>query len=407
MAVAEAHTETRSFGWYQASVASFLVPDGMLEVLFPYLVVVYLAESPQRVGQAQMALTLPGLLLVLIGGVIADRMDRRRMLLALHALNTLPPLALLIALGFGRLTYPAMLAFGLASGTALAFVRPVLDAVLNRISGPDIQRAVSTTVTMTYGMHLLGYFLASNADRLGIGPVLGIYAAVMASGAWSTSRLPAVPPASSAPRRALLREIGEGIDAVVHSRRMLPPALLNFFSGFFLGGPYAVLVPLILRDIYGGRATGIALAFTTFIAGGATSTTWLRRLGGVSRPGRALILGYVFSGIALLIWSTGVPYAPFLLAIAFWGFGGGMCHSMGRSIMQEAAPPALQARVMSVFYLGGMLTGPLGALAISYVIAALGLLRAALAAGIGTIAFCILVVLVTDIWNDRAESLPS
>ena len=67
--------EKSDFRWYQASVASFLVPDGLLEVLFPFLVAVYLAESPERVGQAQMALMLPGLALLLIAGVIADRVD--------------------------------------------------------------------------------------------------------------------------------------------------------------------------------------------------------------------------------------------------------------------------------------------------------------------------------------------
>ncbi len=406
MVTAEARIERRAFVWYQASVGSFLVPDGMLEVLFPYLVVVYLAESPERVGQAQMALTLPGLVLVLVGGLIADRVDRKRMLLALHALSTVAPCALLLALWLGQLSYPLMLAFGLASGAALACVRPVLDAVLTRIAGSDIQRAVSTTVTMTYGMHLLGYFLASNADRLGVEPVLLAYVAIMASGLWSSSRLPAVPSSGPAARLAWSQELREGVVAVVQSRRMLPPALLNLSSGFFLGGPYAVLVPLILRDVYGGRATGIALAFTTFIAGGALSTTWLRRRGGVARPGRALVVGYVLSGVALLIWSLHVPYAGFLLAIAIWGFGGGMCHSMGRSIMQESAAASLQARAMSVFYLGGMATAPLGALAMSYVIADFGVFTGALAAGIGTFLFCLLVVLSTDVWKDRARFTP-
>ena len=67
---------------YQFSVASFAMPHGMLEVLFPYLVVVYLVESPERVGVAQMVLMLPGLFFMLIGGVVAERVNKRTMLVA-------------------------------------------------------------------------------------------------------------------------------------------------------------------------------------------------------------------------------------------------------------------------------------------------------------------------------------
>ena len=380
------------------------MPHGILEVFFPYLVAIYLAQPAERVGLAQMTMLLPGLGLLLVAGVIADRIDRRRMLVILQVINIVPVSGLLVALWFGQLTYTVILIFALASGTATAFVQPALDAMLNRVSGSDIQRAVTTTVGLMYGMNLVGYLVASRVDQLGVTPILFFYLFIVGIGAWLCTRLPSAPPPSATPRRPPLIEIAEGIRVVLGSKRMLPPALMFAFGGLFLGGPYAVLVPLMLRDLYEGRASDIAFAFIAFIVGGAASTAGLVQTGGVNHPGRALVGGYLISGIALLIWSAHVPYWGFLIAITFWGFGGGICLSMGRTIMQETAPPSHRARAMSVYYLGGMGMAPLGSLATGYLVSATSLLRTSLVCALGTFAFCLLIVLCTSIWDGKTST---
>ena len=70
--------------WYLASSSCFIVPNGIQQVLYPWLVAVFLMESAERVGFAQMATSLPSLLLILFGGVLGDRYDQRRILLTVH-----------------------------------------------------------------------------------------------------------------------------------------------------------------------------------------------------------------------------------------------------------------------------------------------------------------------------------
>ena len=123
-----------------------------------------------------------------------DRVDRRRMLITLNVINIVPVSCLLIALWFDQLSYTVVIIFALASGTATAFVQPVLDAMLNRISGPNIQRTVTATVGLMYGMNLIGYAFASSADESGIVPALIFYIVIIGCGAWSSARLPAAPP---------------------------------------------------------------------------------------------------------------------------------------------------------------------------------------------------------------------
>lgn len=389
------------FRYYQATVASFHIPLSMLEVVFPFIVAVILLETPERVGQAQMALMLPGLLSLLFAGVLADRMDRRKLLFGLHFVVALPAVGLLSVIWAGQLTYTTIIVFALASGTATAFVNPVRDAMLNRVANQSLQRTITVTIGLMYGMSLIGYLVASRADQFGAEPILLFYIVVLLTGALASRKLPTAPPKKTKPRQSVLRDVHEGLKTVIQSRSLLPPVLLIFIAGLFLGGPYAVLVPLMIRDIYGGGATNIAAVFIAFIAGGGLSTTLFYRTGGLKFPGRGLLVGYVMSGIALILWSTQVPYWAFLLVATFWGFGGGMCHSFGRTILQGAAPSSHRARVMSVYYLCGRSTAAFGSLSTGFLVGTMGLQNTAMVVGSGAICFCAIVALVTSIWGEQ------
>ena len=81
---AERTTETGGLSWFLAGAASWFTGYGMQGVLFSTLLVVELGEGPARVGAAQSALMVPAVVLILLGGAVADRVDRRRLLIALH-----------------------------------------------------------------------------------------------------------------------------------------------------------------------------------------------------------------------------------------------------------------------------------------------------------------------------------
>jgi len=74
------------YAWFIGGVAAWFLGAGMQQVLFAWLLVGELHQDSQWVGTAQMCQTLPALLFLLLGGLIADRLDRRRLLVVLHAL---------------------------------------------------------------------------------------------------------------------------------------------------------------------------------------------------------------------------------------------------------------------------------------------------------------------------------
>ena len=387
--------------WYLTSTACFLVPGGIQMVLFPWLVAVYLHETPARVGLAQMAGQLPMLLLILWGGLVGDRFDQRRLLIGLHLGMMTPPLAMAALVGADLIVYEVLLAWAFIGGCFGAFAQPARDALLNRVAGRDIQRVVTLAIGVQFGVQVLGFAVGSLADAVGPAPLLLVQSLFMLGAALAASRVPRLPPQPPRPRRHPLREIGEGLGMAWRSDAIRPAILLTFAVGLFFAGTYMVVLPLMVRDLYGGSAGGIALAFAANMLGTCTTIFLLMRRGGVDRPGRALVLGATLSSCILLTLHLELPVWGFYLAVYLWGMCGGISMTMSRSIVQEASPESHRARLMSVYSLGMMGGMPLGSLLLGWCVEHLGARDAVLIPVVGMLTVLLLLVVRSPIWNIR------
>ena len=445
--------------WYLTSSAFVLIPGGIQAVLFPWFVAVYLHESPAKVGFAQMAGQLPMLALILVGGLIGDRVDQRRLLIRLHLLMIVPPLLMATVVYAGLLAYPLLICWALVGGVLGAFAQPTRDALLSRvagngiagngiagngvagneIAGHDIQRVVMLATAVQFGVQILGFAVGSMADRVGPIPLMLVQAASMGLCVLATQRLPsfgahdlgghdvgahdvdahvvdahdarapvmpsastsisALPTVSTAPSvRSLLRDIGEGLSIAWHSREIRPALALIFATGLFFAGTYMVVLPLMVRDIYHGGATGIALSFALNMLGTVCTIFVLMRRGGLERPGRGLLLAGSISCCVLLAMHFPLPMWGFYLDTFIWGMCGGISMTMGRSIVQEAAPASHRARVMSVYSLGMMGGMPIGSAVLGWCVGQFGARDTVLVSVIGMASVLLLVRLTTQLW---------
>jgi MFS family permease len=385
--------------WYLTSTASFLIPGGIQMVLFPWLVAVLLHEPAQRVGIAQMCGALPALFLILFGGVVGDRFDQRRILIALHLFGALPPFVMAVLIGNDLLSYGLMIGYALIGGIVGAFSQPARDALLSRVAGERIQRTVTIVMAMQFGVQILGISLASLADRVGPVPLILVQTTVMALGCLAVARIRVDRFVAPVKREHALKEIRDGLSLVLGSERMFPVMILTFAIGVFFAGAFTVLIPLTIRDVYHGGAQQIGLAYVMNMVGTVAVTLLLLARGGVARPGRAVIIGLGAGSLLFLPMVFGVPIGVFYLLIFLWGAGGGITMSMSRSIVQESAPPSHRARVMSVYSLGMMGGMPMGSLAMGYVIGVFGPLHAAWVPVIGMAAVVAWVAWKTNLWS--------
>jgi MFS family permease len=385
--------------WYLTSTAALLLPAGIQSVLFPYLIAVVLHEPADRLGIAQMTGALPGLFLILLGGVMGDRFDQRRILVVLHLCGALPPLVLALLLATGHLDYALMLSYALIWGLVGAFSQPARDALLSRVAGDRIQRTVTMMMALQFAVQIVGINLGGLADRIGAVPLILTQASIMALGALAVMRIRVERFVAPAEKQHALREVAAALRLVWDSQRMLPVMVLAFAVGVFFAGTYVVLIPLTVRDVYHGGASGIAFAFMLNMIGTIAATLLLLARGGLTRPGRAVVLALAIGSAVLLPLYWGVSIEVFYLIIFAWGAGGGIVMSMSRTIVQEAAPPAFRARVMSVYSLGMMGGMPIGSVATGYIVNAVGAQNAALVPVIGMAIVVAAVAARSDLWR--------
>jgi MFS family permease len=372
---------------------------GMLQVLFSWLVVGELQAREELVGIAQLALTFPALFFLLIGGAVADRVDRRRLLVGLHLAAGSLAAALAAAVWAGALSFSLVIAFALTIGTVSAFSLPARDALLYDVAGRNLMRAVTGITLIQFVGQGAGQLLAGSARYLGSPTTLGIEGLLFAVGALGFARI--APGVSSQSRRAepvRLTELLDGIREVARSPVLRPAFLLAIGVGLFFAGPYFVVFPLINREYFGGDVGELSLIYMTFPAGSILGLILLWRRGRMRRAGRAIALAQAAAALDLLVISAGIPFAATLLAGTVWGVCGAFFISATRTVFQENASDAHRARVLSVQMLGVLGAGTLGSPLAGFLAARLGALGAFAFCGIAMLGFVVLVCLFTDIW---------
>src|SRR5262245_34644355 len=241
--------------WYLASYIALLVPAGMATVIYPWLVVVLLHEPADRVGVAQMAAQLPALVFILFGGVFGDRLDQRRMVIWMHILTSAATFVMAFAIAAGQLTYAYLLTFAVVAGAIGTLAQPARDALLTRVAGAEVQRAITMMVALQFGVQIVGFLLGGAADKLGAVMLLSIQAIVMGAGAYAAFMM-RVEPLPPAPRSTtpVWREIADGLGLALRSARSGPAIVLTAIVGVFFAPTFVVLLPLMVRDLYAGSA---------------------------------------------------------------------------------------------------------------------------------------------------------
>jgi MFS family permease len=372
---------------------------GMLEVLFSWLVVGELQAREELVGLAQLALVFPALFFLLIGGAMADRLDRRRLLVGLQIVACALTAALAVAVWAGALTFSLVIAFALTMGTVSAFSFPARDALLYDVAGRNLLRAVTGVTLVQFIGQGAGQLLAGSARYVGSPTALTLEGALFLVGALAFVRIPrSFSWRSQRPEPLRAAELLEGIREVAGSPILRPVWLLVVAVGLFFLGPYYVVFPLLNREYYGGDVGDLSLLFMTFPAGSILGLILLWRRGRVRRPGRAIALAQAIAALSLLVISAGIPFAATLLAGTVWGICGAFFISIGRTVFQEMASEAHRARVLSVHMLGVLGAGTLGSPLAGFLAGQLGTLATFRFCGIAMLVFVAFVCFFTDVW---------
>ena len=396
--------ETR-LAWYLVSSASFVIPLGVGQLLLPWLLAIYLEESATLIGLAQMIAQLPVVMLVLWGGWLGDRMDQRRLLIYLTGIMTIPPLVLAAIFYWGSVTYALVVVYSVIMGCFMAFVQPARDALVNRVAGQRIQQVVTITVGLQWGVQIIGFAIGSTADFVGPTILLLLISLFMGAAMLAVKLIPPLGEIESETTDGIVSQIRDGL-RIAWSNLKIRTAMLQILAlAVFFSGAYLVLLPVMIRELYGGGSLGLAGGFGFNLAGTVLATLVLMKTGRIRYPGRALIFGTLFSCSFLLTLTLPLVDWLFYLILFFWGAGGGLIVIMSRSIVQENAPDTHRARIMSIFSLAMMGGSPIGSLLMGLLIDQVGVHMATLFPVIGMIITALFLVVRLPLWGIQSASV--
>jgi MFS family permease len=309
---------------------------------------------------------LPILLLTLIGGVVADRHDRRHVLLGsqLVQMGTAFTLTTLILLHQVRVEYILLLSF--VTGLGQAFGGPAYQALIpSLVEKTDLPNAIALNsiqfnLARVFGPLLAGATLAAwgSAACFGLNGLSFLVVIV----ALLSMRIKHVKPVNPKP---MLQELKGGLDYARGEPAILALTVLAALTTY-LGLPLLTFLPVFARDIFHGDVNRFTHMMAFSGAGavcGALITAWLGRFRGMGLA--VLLTQSLFGGLVTLFALTRIGWLSNLLL-----FGTGatllMTFSMTASLVQLIVPDQLRGRVMSIYmvaFRGGM---PLGSLMAGY-----------------------------------------
>ena len=393
--------------YFLGANASWFLSFGSHTVLFAWLITIELNEAPARVGIGQMTMLLPTLLLILVGGSLADRYGGRRFALIGQSAAALGPISLAVVISTGHLSYSTLLLYALWMGATQAIVTPSRDGLLPRLADGQIQRRVVQVSVIQFGIQVIGFGLAAGADLVGPAPILLTQGAILLLGVVALYKVK-VDEQLTPHRVGILQHtyhsILEGFSTIRHSPPLRSVTIQNCVMGTFMMGSYIVTVPLLIRESYEGTSTALAWVNSFNSAGLFFTSMVLLKLGHVLRPGRALLCSLMISALLLLGIGLGLPFSWLLPLMFVWGIGGGLVMTMSRSIMQEQAPPDQRARIMAFFSFSFMGSGLFGALLNGYLVEWLSPEGALYCCAAGTTLTTLTIALMSPLW--RLESHP-
>jgi MFS family permease len=380
---------------------------GLQTVIFPYLLKNELHVSGTLLGLAQMALAAPSVVFILLGGVVAERAEGKVLLATFHLSASVPAALLAFALSQNALHYWMLVIYAAAMGTIGAFMMPARDAILNAVI--DRRRAAGSSITLQQGVavatlaqfaaQIVGLILGGQAQN-GVWPLMALLSAVMASGAIAAVFLDrARMPATDKGRSHVLADISDGMKAVRADPVLFSMVASMFGVGVFVIGAFLVVLPIINADVYKSESGGLSNIFVIFWAGAFCSSVAISRFKRVSRPGRLLLIAQGLGSLGILAMIGRLPYPLFLGLVFIWGLAAGVSIMMSRLIVQEAAPPHLLARILSIYQLGFMGGAPIGAALMGVIADQAGPQLVILAPAAGMLAMIALMLVFTPIWR--------
>jgi len=358
--------------------------------------VLEMTDSPFLLGMVWAARMFPSLIFGMFAGAIADKVDRRRLLILVFIMQAAYAflVGFLISRGWIQIWHIFLLIF--ISGSTMTLAIPTRQAFVVDIVGPeDAMTAISMNAV---AMRVMGVFGAAAAgvviELFGvewpfyimfIGYLLGIIVLLCIRG---------VVMKTSSEQQSVWGNFVDGLK-IIRKNRIVRTLMVVAIICEILGFSYMVLLPIFARDILNIGAVGLGMLYTAQSVGGLIGVLAIASLGDYKHKGRLILGFFLFFGIFLVLFSQSPWYLVSLLLIAIVGAMAAAFDAMQHTMLQLNVIDEQRGRAMGLWTLS-IGFGPVGYLAVGAMAAFLSAPLALSINGIAIVAtFFILVIFVS------------
>lgn len=321
-----------------------------------------LTGSTLLLGVVSFVGSIPILFLSLFGGVLADRVERRRLMIYTQ-IGMMLLAFLLAALTFSHIvTVWHIMGIAFFSGVVNAFNAPVRQSLIaDLVPRHDLQNAIALNSAQFQSSRILGPALAG-VTLATVGPAWCFFV----NGASFLAVIVAlflvvVPPLPTRRPQSVLRNVGEGLSYVWKQPTIFALLMVAAIPGLF-GQPYQPMLPSVVSNVLHTGATGLGFLESSAGAGALVGALIVASLSRTKRRGRIQLYMLTLFGAALVLFSQSRWMLVSMGLVFVVGMASMAYNSLNQTFLQSLVDDEMRGRVMSLLTLTTLGLQPLGAL---------------------------------------------
>ena len=343
----------RDFRWMWAGSFVSFTAMMMQMITRGWLVLRIADDSPLALAFVMMSFAAPSTFVSLIGGALADRISKKRLIVIGQSGNAAMTAVLALLDFTGVVAFWHVLAIGFANGSMMALAMPSRQAILSEIVPEcSLMNAISLSnsgmnMTRIIGPALAGLLIVF----IGTHGVLFLVSGTYLFAAASMAMVNAGATPAAAPTGGVATDIKAGFVFAISDRAMQGVLVLMLLSILF-GSSYWALMPAWAREALDVQSDGLGILMTIMGAGALVGTLGLAAVSNMTHRGLVLLVTCLMWGLSLAAFSQVTNYlaaVPFLLVL---GLVNSVFMSLNMTMMQVLAPPEMRGRMMAI----GMMT---------------------------------------------------
>ena len=363
-----------------------------------------LTSSALDLAWVTLSFMIPLVAFALLGGVMADRVPKRGIIMLAQGLNSVATILLVVIILVCQVDFWDFIWFGFFNGTVLALSMPARQAMV-----PELvpERLIFTAMGLTttswnlsriLGPAMAGFLIAwiaggDTTSHFGVGIVYFMIAALYLASSLAMWRVVPTRPSARAEDQHPLRDIADGMRYIWDNPPVLGLILLSIVP-FLFGMPINTLLPAYNEDILSGGADDLGLLMSAMGIGAIVGSLMMATMGELRGKGRWLIgTSIAWAGATALV-GTADSQLWAVAAVALVGWLSSWNMSLNRGLLQTSIKPTMRGRVLSIDMMSHGLM-PLGVIPISLIAEQVNVAVALQVAG-GVFALAVVALLGTS-----------